>query len=56
MRTIECLFAGFLLLFGPVHFASGAAPAGTDHPKIDFPKTLEDYQDDQVAHLQDNRF
>jgi hypothetical protein len=51
MRTIGCFFTGFLLLFGPLPFASGAAPAGADHPKTDFPKPLSEYQDDQTPQL-----
>ena len=51
MRTIECLFAGFVLFFGPVHLASGAAHPGTDHPEINLPKPLSEYQDDQAPNL-----
>ena len=51
MRTIECLFAGFVLFFGPVHLASGAAHPGTDHPEINLPKPLSEYQDDRAPNL-----
>jgi hypothetical protein len=51
MRAIQNAVATFLFLFGPLHFVCVAAPAETDHPKIDFPKPVDEYQDDQVTDL-----
>ena len=51
MRTIQYAVAAFLFLFGPLHFVSIGATAGTDHPDIDFPKPAGEYQDDQVTNL-----
>ncbi len=56
MRIIECFVAAFFFFFGPLHLVSAAAPAGAEHPKIEFPKPLDEYQDDQAPNLLEKLF
>ena len=56
MRIVECFVVAFFFLFGPLHLVSAAAPPGADHTKIEFPRPIDEYQDDQAPNLLEKLF
>jgi putative Na+/H+ antiporter len=56
MRVVNCLLAAFLFVFGPLPCVSAATLPETTEPKVEFPKPLGDYHDDQVPNWFDKLF
>jgi Putative Na+/H+ antiporter len=53
MRVVNCLLAACLFLLAPLPFVSAATSPAPDQPKIEFPKPLDEYHDDQAPNLFD---